>query len=318
MIGCQDASISYTGRFSLYEGAMTATTSGAQIKIAFKGDTIRLLFDVKTNERTMPHLWLVLDGGAKVEVPLDAFLRLETTPGEHILEVIFKGSVETQPRFCHPLVGKISFLGYDLAEPGTLPEDNRKTIEFVGDSITEGVLIDAQTGEYGNAVCQSHATDATATYGWIAAEELGLRHYHMGYGYVGVTHLGNGGVPLVQEAYPWCFQDAPIAYHPDYVVINIGTNDREAPAEEFYAGYWKLLDAIRTCHPDAKIFSLCPFIQGHVSTQKKLIADYNREKGENILFIPTEGWLPPSPVHPLRQSHRYAGERLAEELRKIL
>ena len=318
MIGCQDASISYTGRFSLYEGAMTTTTSGSQIKIAFKGDTIRLLFDVKTNERTMPHLWLVLDGGAKVEMPVDAFLRLETTPGNHILEVIFKGSVETQSRFFHPLVSKVSFLGYDLAEPGMLPEDNRKIIEFVGDSITEGVLIDADTGEYGNTACQSHATDATATYGWVAAEILGLRHCHMGYGRVGVTIEGNGGVPLVQEAYPWCFQDAPVSYHPDYVVINLGTNDRGASAEAFSAGYRKLLEVIRGCHPNAKIFSMCPFVQPHAETLRQVVADFNRENGEEVVFIETEGWVPLEPIHPLRGPHRRAGELLARELRKFL
>ena len=35
-----------------------------------------------------------------------------------------------------------------------------------------------------------------------------------------------------------------------------------------------------------------------------------------VHFISTKGWLPGEPLHPVRQSHRLAGELLAEAMKK--
>ena len=80
---CNTTSIRYTGRFASYNGAMTATATGSTIEIAFVGDMITLHFDLSGNEHPMPHLWLSLDGGAKFEVPLDRYLRVECEGGAH-------------------------------------------------------------------------------------------------------------------------------------------------------------------------------------------------------------------------------------------
>ena len=312
---CNDPSVRYTGRFALYEGAMTATACGSKIQIAFRGDHIVLNFDTAGNERNMPHLWLRLDGGIKVETALDEYLRLEAGPGDHVLEIIFKSAVEMQPRFFHPLVGKLAFKGYQAESSGVLPADDRKTIEFVGDSITEGVLIDVQFGEHPDD--RPYQDDATATYAWLTAENLGLRHYPMGYGAVGVTKGGNGGVPKAAESYPYCFEGASIGYHPDYVLINHGANDRENRGV-YAQEYRGLLDVIRSHHPDAKIICLSPFCGAFAKELKQMVADYNAAHGTDVAFIDGGSWIPAEPLHPLRDGHSIVAKHLTEELRRLI
>ncbi len=311
-----DASIRYTGRFALYEGAMTSTACGSQIQIAFRGDYIVLNFDTKGNMRNMPHLWLRLDGGIKVETALDEYLRVEAGPGDHVLEIIFKSAVEMQPRFFHPLVGKIAFKGYQAEGSGMLPADDRKTIEFVGDSITEGVLIDVECGE--EMEDRPYQDDSTATYAWKTAENLGLRHYHMGYGAVGVTKSGCGDVPKAAESYPYCFEGAPVGYgHPDYILINHGANDRrnrDAYAQE-YVG---LLDVIRSHHPDAKIICLSPFCGAFAEELKQIVTDYNAAHGTAVAFIDGGSWISAEPLHPLRDGHNIVTKHLTEELGRLI
>jgi len=319
----QDPSIRYTGRFAEYDGAMTATATGSVIEIAFTGPEILLHFDIRRNEHPYPHLWLCMDGGCRTEAPLSRYLRLEAEDGPHLLTVIFKSAKEQQPRFFHPLVGKISFLGYDAQGSGTVPEDNRKTLEVVGDSITEGVLIDdhltseiAQTGQ-DNRVYQD---DVTATYASLTAKNLNLKLLNMGYGAVGVTRSGCGAYPKAAEGYPYCFEGCPVSYgHPDYILINHGANDRRPEnAVHYTEEYRKLLDLIHSTHPDAKIFCLSPFCGAFVPELSALIEAYNLENRTDIVFISSEGWISPDPLHPRRDGHKTVSEHLTKILKQYL
>ena len=317
---CHHPSIRYNGRFAEVCGNMTATACGAGFTIAFSGKSILLQLDVSGCQHPLPHLWLQLDDGAKVEVPLDKYLRLECAEGEHLLTVTLKSAKETQHRFYHPLQSKLALVGYEAEGCGALPADTRKTMELVGDSITEGVLIDAHlVGAPGNDQNnRPYQDDATATYGHLAAEKLGLRPLHMGYGAVGATKGGNGGVPKAAEAYPFCFDGAPVTYpHPDYVLINHGANDRKATDEQYIFDYDKLLNVIRAAHPDAVIICLSAFVGSH----NEALADYiahRRQQDDKLHFIDGSHWVPKEPLHPLRAAHAYIAEQLANELQKIL
>lgn len=317
---CSHESIRYTGRYAPYGDAMTATATGSTFEIAFKGDYILLYFDTSNNEEPMPHLWLQIDDESKYEVPLYKYLRVDTKEGDHILKVIYKGGKEIQPRFFHPLVGKISFKGYEAEQSGILPPDNRKTIEFVGDSITEGVLIDVQIDPSNTGQdSRPFQDDVTATYAYITAQNLGLRDLHMGYGAVGVTKSGCGEVPKAAESYPYCFEGAPVQYdHPDYILINHGANDRGAAMECYIEEYRGLLDVIRKAHPDSVIICLSAFSNCHPKELCEMIEQYNKEKGDNIHFIDGTLWVPLEPLHPLRDGHKIIAQKLTEELKKII
>ena len=92
-----------------------------------------------------------------------------------------------QHRWYQPLIGKISFCGFEAEKEGTLPMDFRKTIEFIGDSITEGVLVGedyrVDSFEQLNRVYQD---DAMATYAYKTALALNLKPVIMGYGATGI------------------------------------------------------------------------------------------------------------------------------------
>jgi len=312
-------SIRYTGRFAKYCDSMTATAPGSYFEVAYKGDLCVLCFDVNDNLDPMPHLWIQVDGGAKVEAPLARYIRIQAGEGSHVAKVTFKGCREVHHRWFTPLVGKISVLGYEADEPDVLPADNRKTIEFVGDSITEGVLIDPEH-RYREAYDQNNRQmqdDATATYAGLTAEMLNLRPLTMGYGAVGTTHGGCGAVPKAAEAYPFCFDGAPVTYdHPDYILINHGANDRSFPEEEYIREYRGLLDVVRGAHPESKIICLSAFFGVYPEALGKLIEDYNKEHGDDIFFIDASLWVPREPIHPLRDGHKIIADKLSAILKE--
>lgn len=319
----KDENIAYTGRWAVRDGAMTATATGSRFSLRFCGEMAVLHFNMDLMATPVPHLWIQVDGGGMVEAPMDRWLRVRAAgEGPHTVTVILKSMVEAFPRWHHPLTNRVSFLGVDaeglLALPR--PRKRKKTIEFVGDSITEGVLIDEECRRFAddqeNRPCQD---DVTATYAWLLADKLGLEPLMMGYGAVGVTRSGCGGVPKAAEAYPNCFADAPAVYaHPDYVFIAHGTNDSAADSVTFTAGYVALLDAILTAHPKTQVIAMSPFRGTHEADIERLVATYNERHNQHILFVNGSHWLPKDPIHPGRESHRLAAEKLAEALKEHL
>lgn len=316
-----DPSVRYTGRFGEYKNTMTATAAGSQFEIAFKGNAIVLHFDISENQRPFPHLYVCLDGKTRTEVPLDQYIRIETDDGCHVLSVIYKGGREMLSRFYLPLHGKISFAGFDAAESSILPPDNRKTIEFVGDSITEGVLIDAflnpdKDDDQNNRPYQD---DVTATYAYLTAKAFNLKPLFMGYGAVGVTHGGCGDYPKAAEGYPYCFEGVKVSYpHPDYILINHGANDRGNGEKLYLEEYEKLLRLVRKEHPDAVIICLSAFLGFCPEGLEKLINRFNKENNDDIHFISGANVVPLEPLHPLRDGHRAIAEYLTEKLKNII
>lgn len=314
---CTDPSVRATGRFGLHDGKLTATAAGSKLEIAFSGCRCRLHFDLSWSTVPYPHLWMQVDGGARFETPLDRYLLVECSEGAHVLTIILKGEVEMQHRWHHPLVAKLALIGYEADAAGTLPSNGRPTIELIGDSITEGVLIDA--GYAPDKTCDQYnrpyQDDVTATYAYQTALALGLEPLCGGYGAVGVTHGGCGGVPAAADMYPFCFEGVRVSYpHPDYVLINHGTNDSAADPERFTAEYTRLLDAVYTAHPDTHVITLTPFCGSKRDALCALIPAYNRTNGRDVFLVDTAGWLPFEPIHPLRDGHTVAAEKLTAVL----
>ena len=323
MYSFEDPQISYIGRWAPYEGTMTAAVPGSRFRFAYEGQQAILCFQMFLLQLPTPHLYIRVDDGAAVEVALERYIRVQARgEGRHTVEVILKSMLEEMPRWHRPLVNRLSFLGVEaealVALP--IPEKRKKTIELVGDSITEGVLVDApygpmNTGEYD----RPFTDDVTATYAWLTAENLGLEPLSMGYGAVGVTKGGLGGVPKAAEAYPYCFEGAPVTYgHPDYVLINHGSNDILADSATYTADYTALLDVILQTHPSTQVIAMSVFNGTHAEALQRLVAEYNAQHGQHILFVDGSHWLPKEPVHPLRDGHRLAAEKLTAVLRKEL
>ncbi len=320
-------SIRLTGRWDTTGSAAVATTTGAYIEFAFEGDMALFRFDVTANSTPYLHLWIQLDGGDMYEAPIDAYLRVcAKTWGKHVCRVIYKGGAEKHRRWYAPLTGKVSFVGAQAEKPLPIGEDPRPIIEFVGDSITEGVLIDMDfQGEndpiptYLEETFRCYQDDACATYAWRTAEALNLRPFIMGYGAVGVTRAGCGLVPPAPDAYPFNFDGSPITHagKPRYILINHGANDRKNK-DTYVPCYTRLLDTIRQLNPDATLIVLSPFCGAFQEELAELVKTYREQNNCDIHFINGGNWIPAEPLHPWRDGHKIVAENLVRELGKII
>ena len=319
-----DDCIRLEGRWAKFEDKAVTTTTGSRIFLKFEGDMALLKFDLTGDTGEHAHIWISIDSENMAEAALGSALRIKTAAyGVHTVRIIYKSQIETRNRWKEPLEQKLTFLGAEIEKPVTIEADTRKTIEFVGDSITEGVLTDANADPERlpeeNTEFRVYQDDVCATYGWQTAEKLNLSPIIMGYGAVGTRKGGNGNVPCAAEAYPYNFDGNPICHqNADYIVINHGANDASAPAEDYIAGYEKLLDVIRKLNPNAKIFALSAFCGAHAEALGKFINEYNGKKGENITFIDSTGWIPKEPLHPLRGGHEIVAENLSRALKEYI
>ena len=325
-VSYRDPSIRLTGRWDVTdERYAEATTTGAYIDFAFEGKMAVACFDIEGNRAPFLHLWIQLDGGAMIEAPIDAYLRvIAKEEGRHTCRIIFKGTAEKYRRWYRPLHGKVSFKGISTENPVAIEPDDRKVIEFVGDSITEGVLIDADyCGDFEEQYEEDdlnriYQDDVCATYAWLTAEALDLRPVFMGYGAVGVTKAGNSKVPQAPLAYPYNFCDSPITHKSDVVVINHGANDMGKPAELYLEQYEKLLDTVIAHQPEARVIVVSAFCGGFHAELGEFVEAYNSKHGTDVKYVDTFGWIPKYPIHPLRDGHITVAGKLAPIIKEYI
>ena len=302
----------------------TTTAPGSYFELAFTGDTALLHFDLGYLGQPYPHLWISVDGGARIEAPVDRYLRVDAEEyGPHIVRVIYKGGMEQLPRWFGPLMGAISFIGAETDAPAELPADNRPIIEFIGDSITEGVLTDAdyaaRPAHTLDQFCRPYQDDNLATYAALTAKRLNLRPIFQAYGAVGLTRSGCGSVPRAGLLYPYVFDGVEYTGEkPDIVVINHGANDRGAPAGEYLMRYEELIDMIFERTPNAKVVCLGAFCGAFSKELADFAGRYNASHEKKIHFISTDGWVPLEPLHPLRDGHRTIADHLTPLLKNII
>ncbi len=316
-------SLRFTGRWELCEDGKSITTApGAMVECAFVGKEAILNFDIEFSKHPFPHIYISLDNGAKIESPVDALLRIEPeTYGEHYIKIIYKSSVEEQHRWYHPLEAKVALKGIEVNAEGVLPVDNRKVIEFIGDSITEGVLIDdwRQPISGLDTYNRPYQDDSTATYAYLTAEKLNLKPIVMGYGAVGITKGGCGSVPRVFDAYPYNFSNSPaVPANADITVINHGANDRFKALSEYISEYYDFLKLVRKRNPDTIIVVLGAFCGFAADELREMVEKFNCQERDNVVYICTNGWVPLEPLHPRRDGHKVIANYLAAELKKIL
>lgn len=319
IIKCNDDKIRYTGRWNISETSATSTANGNYFEFMYFGECAVIGFDTSYARNPFPHLYISVDGGANVEVSLDRFIRISAEKGKHRVCVIMKGSVEKQHRWFAPIEAKVSLLEIEADEFLDLPEDTRPTIEFIGDSITEGISIDVGYSNYGDNRDMVYWDDSTAGYAWRTAKALNFRPIIMGYGCLGTTKGGAGGIPPVAESYKYYSDGYTMDSHQaDYIVINHGTNDRNADKEIFKERYFEFLCIVRERNPLSKIISLTPFSGCLAKEIKEVVEKYNNEKADTVFYIDTTGWIEPEPIHPLRDGHKTVSEKLSGIIKEHL
>jgi lysophospholipase L1-like esterase len=334
-ISAADPLIQYWGRWDLREadsiGAVTVNT-GSTILASFQGSGATLHFSVSHYPQQFPTLWLQVDDQDwRVVTPTEelAVSRQSLVEGEHTLRVVVKGFREWERRWDPPLESSVVFRGLSLSPGGRLlnpPPRPGRLIEYVGDSITEGVLV---------LVDDKSATrprdrwpqfsDGRRTWAYQSALMIGAEPRTVGFGRLGLTIQANGGVPPGMYSFPYIYDGIPIdkSRIPDAVVVNMGTNDGRASDEVFGPLYKAYTETIRKQYPSAMIFCIRPFNGTHAEVIQRVVETMTNAGDRLLRFVDTAGWIDPNGhttdrVHLNLEGNRIAAEKLATILRKEL
>jgi lysophospholipase L1-like esterase len=321
-VPADDPLLLYFGRWDTTPARAITVNTGSEIRAAFVGAKLALTFDASALEAPMPTLWIRVDDGEWREVELAPSVEVEA-PGpadqRHVLRVIVKGLREHVNRWTPPLKSAVVFTGVVGGEGFRMtipPEPPRRSIEFLGDSITEGILAVRK----GDPKEWPTLSDGRRGYAFQTAELLGASPRVVGFGRLGITVPGNGGVPRAIESFPYVYGKVRFGGdRPTAVVVNLGTNDAKAPGAVFTDEYLRYLKAIRNAYPHAWVFAVRPLNGAH---EKDIVAALKQLKDDKrTLYVDTTGWIAAEKdttdgVHPNLAGHRKVAEKLAAAIRK--
>jgi hypothetical protein len=249
-----DARIHYEGRLDWADPqAPTMSFPGSAIVVQLGGSGL----DARMSTTIADHVEVVVDGRptrviALTRTPTDYPVARDLPPGIHTI-ALYKATETNR--------GTLEFFGFQLQEPATLvavPKPKR-TIEFIGDSITCG---------YGDMAASRFEAVSPAnsnwyyTFGSITAAHFGADEITVAVSGIRLTQEGDWpAMPTVYRrvhSYDggvlWDFSKGPM---PDVVVIDLATNDfrKNGPDEGTWVGaYMDFLDFVRAQRPSAQIY----------------------------------------------------------------
>jgi lysophospholipase L1-like esterase len=316
LVPVRDPNIRYLGRWGRTATSMTTVNSGSRVVLRFTGRHVAATFDQSTVTHP-PQIYVRIDDGVPARYTVDRNL-LDLTPrplpGEraHTLEIDVKDLDERANRWVPPLQSGLILTGFRLdngARTLSPPAISSRRIEFLGDSITQGVrALGPEIGVNGS--------DATKDYAWLVGKAFRANFRQVGFGAQGILKMGNGQVPPAGAALGLNFAGSPIdpSFVPQVAVVNQGTNDALTgvnPAQ-FQPAYLTYLRQIRTAWPSAWIFALRPF-GGYMARQ--VAAAVATAADPRIVYVDTSGWLTATGytdgLHPTYTGHLQVARRLS-------
>ena len=314
------------GRWDLTQAGKAVTVnSGSHVTASFMGTGITAKFDTSGNvANNMPTVSIKIDDGALVEKEISATLELAAglPVAMHTVTLFVRGMNEGQQRWTPPLVSSTVFLGFTVAGGNIVPSPRpvRLKLEFLGDSITEGVALHA-TGPQGQTSA-SWRTDGPRGYAALTAQKLQAEWRQVGFGRQGLTIVGNGGVPKAQDAFNWFYAGVPRdAWQPDFVVINQGTNDRGAAGATFAPLYGSFLGLIRAAYPNAKLVAMRPLVGDFGEEIKGEVAARKTAGDTKVYYVDTAGWTQNADfsdgLHPNQAGSVKIADKLATALQAL-
>ncbi len=325
--GGRPETIHFVGRWDLRKAGRAITVnSGSHIIAQWDGPAISARFDLTLNRTPIPTIAWRVDGGAWSEAFLSATVPLASglAAGRHEIMLMARGMDEMQSRWSPPLVASITFLGLDAPGGGLVPSlrPRKPRLEFLGDSITEGVQIwTDKPGQMG----PTWNVDGRTAYPCQTSLALDAEWRQVGFGRQGILIAGNGGVPVAPAAFNWIYEGAPRDdWQPDVVVINQGTNDRRDQTPGFSPAFGKYLDIVRTAYKNAWMVVMVPFVAtGHPTEVKAEVATRKAAGDNKLLLVDTQGWLKTSDlgadgVHPNAAGSVVIRDHLLPVLRPLL
>ncbi len=212
-------------------------------------------------------------------------------------------------------------------------------IEFIGDSITCGYGVDDEVKEHHFS---TSTEDGTKTYAYKACEALGADYSmvcYSGHGIIsGYTSDGQKSGGLVPEMYHlvgncWSSSDPNLSqiewdfdkFEPDYVVINLGTNDHSyvkgdaAKAKEYAEAYAEFIKVIRKKYKDTHIICSLGIMGDELFKSIEEAIELSGDKNISALrFSPRASTDPvAADWHPAEATHERAAGELVEHINSL-
>lgn len=254
-----------------------------------------------------PYFAYSIDGGEPVRQHITEPTVTLPDTGRHTVRIIADGMTEGEGKWDQEKGFAIKSV--TPSEGGSIIgiKPTEKVIFFYGDSITEGIRAL-------NMNATSDGNSATNAYSWQCAEALGVTPYLIGYGATGI--LMTGSFHTMQNAIDYLSDGRPVdgSVTPDVIVVNHGTNDGGQNRKTFEEALTATLSHLRKTYPDTPIVYLIPFNQAHARVIASAV-----ESMDNAYVVETKGWkiTYTDGLHPDAAGAKYAGERLAAELKAI-
>jgi lysophospholipase L1-like esterase len=203
-----------------------------------------------------------------------------------------------------------------------------KQILFIGDSITQGVRSRNADADYDS----SNGDDSTLAFSTLTANALGYDLANVGFGRLGITVIGNGGIPIAPYSVGYVCEGVPVdpGFQPDLIVIHLGTNDWNPDTITFDYNYRLMLSTLRGLHRTAAIICLIPFggfdknqITDAVNSYTQTTGDTNTHlvDASDWIDIDVNTWKPTADttdgLHPNAQGHQKAADKLVDTILEV-
>jgi lysophospholipase L1-like esterase len=312
------APVQYYGRWDFTGGKAITVYSGSHVTARFQGTGVSARLDLSRSQNPVTTVTWQVDGGEWKEGDVKATMPLATglPAGMHDVVFMARGMEELQNRWNPPVIAALSFVGFDVEGGALVPtaRPNRLKIEFIGDSLTEGVRVVPDGSD-------PQHTNGRLAYPCLTAMALGAEWRQVGFGHQGVLQAGHGNVPKAADSFNWVYATVPRdSWVADMVVLNQGTNDRDASPTAFSPELARYLGIIRAGYPQAQIFVLRPF-GGYRETEVKAETLAKIAAGDaRMFYVDTTGWLTAADytegLHPNIVGHQKVTTMLTAELRK--
>ncbi len=238
--------------------------------------------------------------------------------GEHTLKL-----------FAQAQTSRFSIGGFVLDENAkTMIIEEPKKIEFIGDSISEGYVASADKlpdlagNSYLNSFTLKTGRKLNKEYGWsfntVAFGGIGIilrsspdpltmpERYFTGREYISST---DGTTKATALSAAGAYDTS--TYTPDYIVINMGTNDSNQENKAFIDAYVKFINDLKEAYPDVTVFCMTPF-NGSKRLQVRMVAD-SFGIDNKVICIDSAAWGIPGGadgLHPAPASLDIAAEKL--------
>ena len=334
-----DHLIHYSGRIDFSNpNRPKLTGAGAYFQIAFRSSRCDILLEDQNLNNNHNYISIVLDGKyrGRIKISKDKTqYKIATNLKDTNHTLLVCKATEAQN-------GYIEFKGIICAKLLRLEDKRIRKIEFIGDSITCGMGLDASEIPCDLAEWYDQH-NAYLAYGPLVCRELNADWLLSSVSGIGITRNWNSPGPTMPEVYENLYLNTDANsfwdagnFVPDLVAICLGTNDfsdgdgsyerGELDSAKFVADYIRFVKRIRNRYPDAQICLLSsPMLSGQKSEQlqknlSSVLQHIQDEEKDNKVhtFVFSRTYTNGCSTHPNKEEHQKMAEELLPFFKKVM